>query len=155
MNDKQQAISTRQIKEAGAMKAFASADNGRGARISAIVAELAGLLSDADYQAFRSELNGLDLGQRLTVCKKWLSMTLVLRAAIWKNKACNTSPMGVGAFRFYKAVEVARACGWTIQDAREYSAVVDFAYWGKAGVDESGQAFDDSYVPFEPVVSKS
>ncbi len=137
---------SRQVTEA-----FVSVDNGRGAWISAIVSELAGLLNDADYRAFRSELNGLDLGQRLTVCKKWLSMVLVLKAALWKNRARRTSPMGAGAFRFYKAVDDARACGWTIQDSRAYTAKVDFVYWGKADVDESGQVFDDNYVPFEPI----
>ena len=150
-NAKQQEIKVRQIKEAGAVESFAAADNGTGAQISAIVAELAGLLSDVNSPACRSELTGLDLGQRLTVCKKWLSMVYVLRAAETKNRVSQDMPGGRAAFSFYKRIEDARACGWTIQDSRSYTAKVDFAYWGKADVDESGQAFDDAYVPFESV----
>lgn len=140
-------IVTRQT-DIDAMEAYAAADNGAGAKISAIVAGLSNLLSDANYQAFRKELVGLDLGQRLAVCKKWLSMVLVMKAAISKNAARQNVPGGRAAFSFYKRIEDARACGWTIQDAHEYSAVVKFAYWSKADIDESGRPFDDSYTPF-------
>lgn len=146
---KQQVISTRQQVDAAKLDIISQVyEDKLGTQIAKIVSALGESLSAANYQAFRAELVGLDPAQRLTICKKWLSMTLVLQAAVRKNGSADDMPGGQAAFRFYKAIEDARNFGWVIQDARKYLAVVNFAYWGLSDVDEDGQAFGEDYVPF-------
>jgi hypothetical protein len=125
---RQQKIANRHQTEAAAMDAHAEASRGPGARVSQLVNDLDILLGDAEYKAFRQELTGLDLSERLAVCKKWMSLLLLVDATERRSRALPGNPNGIACYKFHQAVEIARVCGWVVVTL-PYSHKVEMVYW--------------------------
>jgi len=128
---KQQRIAIYHQIDADEMAAIDKANADQiGTKIAEYVNLLGELLDESAYKALRTELVGKVSLKRLAICKKWMSLLLLVDAAEKRKRALPGNPGGMACYKFHKAVEDARACGWVVVTL-PYSAQFEMIYWGK------------------------